>query len=143
MGNTINNFEEHPCIKSKYKKVYIKQYNKKGVILRTETVINNRYLKSISDVSLRFTGKNGLEKLAESIKIGASKKSITGIRISDTRIMRVIKAVAKSSNLIGGFTNKELRNEIQIKNCMTDEDYPTSKMGYDLKRLLEKNIIKK
>lgn len=37
----INHFDEHPCIKSTYKKVYIKQHNKKGVILRTETVINN------------------------------------------------------------------------------------------------------
>ena len=57
--------------------------------------------------------------------------------------MRVIKAVAKSSNLIGGFTNKELRNEIQIKNGMTEETYSTGKMGYDLKRLLVKNIIKR
>lgn len=70
---------------------------------------------------MRFTSKNGLEELAESEKIGASEKSITGIRISDPRIMRVIKTVAKSSNLIGGFTNKELRNEIQIKNGMTVE----------------------
>lgn len=164
----INHFDEHPCIKSRYKKVYIKQYNKKGVILRTEPVINdlkdlgllksvvnlprirevaknitNRYLKSISDVSLRFTSKNGLEKLAESVKIGASGKSITGIRISNPRIMMIIKAAAKSSNLIHGFTNKELREEIQTKNGLTEEEYSSTKMGYDLKRLLVKNIIKK
>ena len=57
--------------------------------------------------------------------------------------MRVIKAVAKSSNLIGGFTNKELRKEIQIKNGLTENQYPGTKMGYDLKRLLVKGLIKK
>ena len=164
----IKHFDEHPCIKSWYKKAYIKQYNKKGVILRTETVINdlkdlglsksvvnlpkikktaseinNRYLKSISKVSLKYIAKNGLDKLAESIKIGKSGKSITGIRISDPRIMRVIKALAKGSHLIHGFTNKELKKEIQVKNSLTEDKYSSTKMGYDLKRLLEKGLIKK
>ena len=165
---TIAHFDEHPCIKSCYKKIYIKQYNKKGIILRTETVINNlrdlglnksvvnlpavkkvagninnRYLKSISDISLKFIGNTGLDKLAESEKIGVSGKSITGIRISDSRIMRAIKALAKSSNLIHGFNNKELRREIIIKNGLKEEEYPSTKMGYDLKRLLVKGLIKK
>lgn len=57
--------------------------------------------------------------------------------------MRLIKAVAKLANLINGFTNKELRKEIQIKNGLTEDNYGSTKMGYDLKRLLVKGIIKK
>jgi len=38
---------------------------------------------------MRFTSKNELEELAESEKIGASEKSITGIRIIDPRINRI------------------------------------------------------
>lgn len=164
----IVNFDQHPCIKSAYKKTYVKQYNKKGVILRTETVINDlkdlgllksvlsikqvkkvagninrRYLKSISSVKLNFVRKNGLEKLAQSEKIGESRRSITGVRLSDPRIMRVINAVTKSSNLIHGFTNKEIRREVQMKNELNENEYSSSKMGYDLKRLLVKKIINK
>ena len=84
-----------------------------------------------------------MEKLAKSERIGKSMKSITGVRLSDPRIMRVIKAVTSSSNLIHGFTNKDIRREIQIKNEFNEKVYSSSKMGYDLKRLLVKKIIKK
>ena len=39
--SNINMEGEHPCMKSWYKRCYVKEYNKKGKILRTETCINN------------------------------------------------------------------------------------------------------
>jgi len=57
--SNIHMEREHPCIKSWYKKCYVKQYNKKGKILRTETCINNTYDIGIkkSIINLGYIGK--------------------------------------------------------------------------------------
>ena len=70
-------------------------------------------------------------------------KRITGIRIEDERIMGVIEALLKRINLISHITNKDLRKEAQRVRNTSKEEYGSTKMGYDLKRLLMKKIIKK
>ncbi len=157
---------EHPCIKSWYKKSYVKQYNKKGKILRTETCINNtydiginksvvnlgyigkvshgingRYLDSQVGIDDRFLARHGLAELSKTEQIG--DKRITGIRIEDGRMMGVIEALLKRSHLVSHITNKDLRKEVQRVRSIGEEEYGSTKMGYDLKRLLMKKIIKK
>ena len=157
---------EHPCIKSWYKNCYVKQYNKKGKVLRTETCINNsydigvkksvvnlgyigkvghginkRYLDSQVGIDERFLGRHNLAELARTEQIG--NKRITGIRIEDKRIMGVIEALLKRSNVIAHITNKDLRKEVQRVVGISDKEYGSTKMGYDLKRLVVKNIIKR
>jgi len=157
---------EHPCIKSWYKKSYVKQYNKKGKILRTETCINNtydigikksivnlgyigrvshgingRYLDSQVGIDDRFLARHSLAELSKTEQIG--DKRITGIRIEDGRMMGVIEALLKRSHLVSHITNKGLRKEVQRVRSIGEEEYGSTKMGYDLKRLLMKKIIKK
>ena len=164
--SNINMEGEHPCMKSWYKRCYVKQYNKKGKILRTETCINNtydigikksvvnlgyigkvahginkRYLDAQVGIDERFLSRHNLAELSKTEQVG--NKRITGIRIEDERIMGVIEALLKRSNVIAHITNKDLRKEVQRVRNIGEEEYGSTKMGYDLKRLLIKKIIKK
>ncbi len=164
--SNIHMEREHPCIKSWYKKCYVKQYNKKGRILRTEPCINNtrdlgigksivnlgyvgkvchgivgRYLDSQVGIDDRFLARHNLADLSKTEQVG--NKRITGIRIEDERIMGVIEALLKRSNVISHITNKDLRKEVQRVRNIGEEEYGSTKMGYDLKRLLMKKIIKR
>jgi len=49
----------------------------------------------------------------------------------------------KRSYLVSHITNKDLRKEVQRVRNIGEEEYGSTKMGYDLKRLLMKKIIKK
>jgi len=164
--SNIHMEREHPCIKSWYKNCYVKQYNKKGKVLRTETCINNshdigikksivnlgyigkvshginkRYLNSQVGIDERFVVRHNLAELAKTEQRG--NKRITGIRIEDKRIMGVIEALLKRSHLVSHITNKDLRKEVQRVLNVSEEEYDSTKMGYDLKRLLIKGIIEK
>ncbi|MBA7516572.1 hypothetical protein ES705_08620 [subsurface metagenome] len=164
--SNIHMERKHPCIKSWYKKCYVKQYNKKGRILRTEPCINNtrdlgigesivnlgyvgkvchgiagRYLDSQVGIDDRFLARHNLADLSKTEQVG--NKRITGIRIEDERIMGVIAALLKRSNVISHITNKDLRKEVQRVRKIGEEEYGSTKMGYDLKRLLMKKIIKR
>jgi len=157
---------EHPCMKSWYKNCYVKQYNKKGKILRTETCVNNphdlgvkksvvnlgyigkvsrginkRYLDAQVGIDERFLARHNLAELSKTEQRG--NKRITGIRIEDERIMGVIEALLKRSNVIAYITNKDLRQEVQRVRGISEQEYDSMKMGYDLKRLLVKRIIKR
>ena len=143
---------EHSCIKSWYKNSYVKQYNKKGEILRTETCINNpndigvkksvlnlgyigkvshginrRYLDSQVGIDERFLARHNLADLSKTEQIG--NKRITGIRIEDKRIMGVIEALLKRSNVISHIINKDLRKEVQNVRNISEEEYGSGKDG--------------
>jgi len=164
--SNIHMEQEHPCMKSWYKNCYVKQYNKKGKILRTETCINNshdigikksmvnlgyagkvshginkRYPDAQVGIDDRFLARHNLAELAKTEQRG--NKRITGIRIEDERIMGVIEALLKRSNVIAHISNKDLRKEVQRVRGISAEEYGSTKMGYDLKRLLVKKIIKR
>ena len=57
--------------------------------------------------------------------------------------MGLIEALLKRSNVIAQITNKGLRKEVQRVRNIGEGGYDSTKMGYDLKRLLIKKIIKK
>jgi len=103
--------------------------------------INKRYLDAQVGIDERFLSRHNLAELSKTEQVG--NKRITGIRIEDERIMGVIEALLKRSNVIAHITNKDLRKEVQRVRNIGEEEYGSTKMGYDLKRLLIKKIIKK
>lgn len=166
LNRSILQTGEKPCVKSWYKSCYIKQYNKKGIVLRTETCLNNtrdlyinksinnldyvidvcdninkRYLKCLDEISLKEIGKNTLENISKTTVKG--KKRIAGIKLENKRIMGVIKAVHKNGFLINGFTNEELRSEVKRLLDLSNEEYGAVKMKYDIDKLIAKGLIKK
>ena len=85
--------------------------------------------------------RHNLTELAKTEQRG--DKRITGIRIDDQRVMGVIEALVHSSNLVSHFTNKSLRKEVHRIRSIGEDEYGSTKMGYDLKRLVVKGIVKK
>ena len=56
--------------------------------------------------------------------------------------MGVIEALLKRSNVIAHITNKDLRKEVQGIRNIGEEEYGSTEMGCDPKRLLIKKMIK-
>ncbi len=60
------------------------------------------------------------------------------MRFGDPRVMALAGALAVTSNLIGGFSNKTLRPLVA---GLLGEPYPQSRCCYDLRRLRLKGLI--
>lgn len=163
---TITHLQQNPCIKSWYKSTYIKQYNKGGVVLRTEACTNNTHdLKINKNLSnfkyLLFVLKNcttrylNVQKVIDQTTIGGEKyialteptvtngQRIPGIRLENPRLLKIMEAIEKFSNLVDGFTNSSLRQLINRLEGVSEEEFSTSQLYYNLRKLRAKGIIKK
>lgn len=155
-----------PVIKSWYKKSFIKQYAKNGIVLRSELCVNDtydidirrslenlphlvekaqaimrRYLDAIDTILLSFVDRGIAYALAETTVAG--NRRIPGIKLDNRRLMAVLEAVKQYSNLVDGFTNQILRGQVARILGIPVQEYSSSQMQYDLSKLRAKGLVEK
>jgi hypothetical protein len=146
-----------------YKHSRVKQYLKDGRAMRIETVINNptdlgclRRLEHLDELHAKARDVN--RRLLDHERVGqgcvlaspaferiARPSLVDGrrapaLRFGDPRVMALAGALAISTNLIGGFSNKSLRPLVA---ALLGEPYGQGRCCYDLRRLRLKGLIVK
>jgi hypothetical protein len=150
-------------IDARYKHARVKQYFKQGRALRIETVINDptdlgvlRRIVHLDELVGKARAVN--RRLLDAERVGqgcvlaspaferiARPSLVDGrrapaLRFDDPRVMALAGALAVSSNLIGGFSNKTIRPLI---GGLLGEPYNQATCCYDLRRLKLKGLIRK
>jgi len=146
-----------------YKHSRVKEYFKEGRALRIETVINDpndlgvlRPMVHLDELVGKARAVN--RRLLDAERVGqgcvlaspaferiARPSLVDGrrapaLRFGDPRVMALAGALAVSSNLVGGFSNKTIRPLI---GGLLGEPYNQARCCYDLRRLKLKGLIRK
>lgn len=155
-----------PTLNCYYKSSRLKQYFKAGWALRTELVICNTYdfgigrrLCADNWYALRAVGESANRHLCEAEAADAqpapdvvtfcqvTRPSQTtdglyapSLRFGDARVMAVLGAVVGFHHLVGGFSNRELVDQV---NALLRARYGSHQATYDLRRLRRKALIVK
>jgi len=147
----------------RYKHSRVKQYLKDGRALRIETVINKpsdlgvlarlHHLPELVDKARQVNHRLlMIEQAGQSCAIGTAlferihqpynrEGQRTGaLRFGDTRAIALAGALCQALNAVTGFTNKSLRGLVAGH---LGQDYNTSKMSYDLRRLRLHGLIQR
>jgi hypothetical protein len=155
----------NPKLQIHYKSSKAKAYLKEGRALRVETTVNNpedfatlktlnatnwRALRRIgAGVNARFLaalgeGQGGLPDPAvlESVVMPSTHNGqrAPGLRFGDPRVMALLSSIAAFAHVIGGLTNKTLRQHMAAR---WDPDYNSNQATYDLRRLRLKGLIQR
>jgi hypothetical protein len=154
-----------PQLQIHYKSSKAKAYLKEGKALRVETTINNatdfdihktltaenwRALRKVgAATNARFLaalgeGQPGLPDPAtlESVVLPTTHdgQRAPGLRFGDPRTMALLASVAAFSHVIGGLTNRALRQHMAVH---WSPDYTQGQASYDLRRLRLKRFIER
>ena len=156
-----------PSIRIRYKHSVLKQYLKDGRGLRTEMMINNPYdfgvkrsLKHFSQLvalghklnrrllEQEKVSEDNFLPLQEIRRLGTSFLTADGQRASalhfeDRRIMATFAALARFALIPGELTNRTLRTIVAQLMAVSPEQYRSSQMTYDLRRLRLNGIIER
>ena len=147
----------------RYKHSRVKQYLKEGRALRIETVINKpsdlgilARLEHLSELVTKGRQVNGrllsIERAGQGCAIGSAlferihqpyirEGQRTGaLRFGDPRAMALTGALCVFVHAVAGFTNKSLRGLVA---GLLGQDYTTSQMTYDLRRLRLHGLIER
>jgi hypothetical protein len=146
-----------------YKHSRVKQYLKEGRALRIETVINHPWdltirsrLEHLPELVTKRRQVNdrllSIERAGQGCAIGSAlferihqpyirEGQRTGaLRFGDPRAMALTGALAVFVHVVAGFTNKSLRGLVA---GLLGQDYTTSQMTYDLRRLRLHGLIQR
>jgi hypothetical protein len=147
----------------RFKHSRVKQYLKEGRALRIETVINKpsdiavlARLEHLPELIAKASAVNGrllsVERAGQGCAIGSAlferihqpyhrEGQRTGaLRFGDPRAMALTGALCAVVHTVTGFTNKSLRGLVA---GLSDHDYTTNQMTYDLRRLRLHGLIER
>jgi hypothetical protein len=155
----------NPKLQIHYKSSKAKAYLKEGRALRVETTVNNpedfdtlktlnatnwRALRRVgAQVNARFLaalgeGQSGVPDpdVLESIVMPTlhDGQRAPGLRFGDPRVMALFSSIAAFAHVIGGLTNKTLREHMAAR---WSPDYSSNQATYDLRRLRLKGLIQR
>jgi hypothetical protein len=154
----------HHTLRAYYKNSFVKQYEKYRTFLRMEVCCNNlpdlrlkkglQNLPQVREVSLeildRFAGLQVrsldahfdfpfLQKLALPIDCGKSR--IAGIKIHDTRMIRLMEALLHAGSTVNGWTSAQIHQTI-VKSYDLPH-YTINQLRYDLRKMKARGLIQR
>jgi hypothetical protein len=155
----------HPKLQIRYKSSKAKAYLKEGRALRVETTINNASdfdsLKTLNRDNWQTLRRIGTETNARFLAaLGEGQPGVPdpatlesvimptvhdsqrapGLRFGDPRVMVLLASIAAFAHVIGGLTNRSLRQHMA---ALYDSGYTPARATYDLRRLRLKGLIQR
>lgn len=159
--------QEDYVVKAWHKKTYIKQYNKQGVGLGTETSThdvrefgikkglhhlpyllhcmgncNKRLLRWQDTIDQTTIPRRFVEKLGQPT-VRENGQRVPGLNLHNPRLYLVLAAVLQFAHVITGFRNSELRTYLQRRFGLSPDEYTAAQLRYDLLKLRGKGWIRK
>ena len=157
--------QEDYVLKAWHKRTYIKQYNKQGIGLRTETTThdvrefgikkalhqlpyllhcmdncNKRLLRWQDTIDQTTVCSRFVEKLGQPT-VREDGQRVPGLNLHNPRLYLVLAAVLQFSHVITGFRNRELREYLQRRFGLSPDEYTASQLRYDLLKLRGKGWL--
>jgi hypothetical protein len=156
----------HHVFRAYWKHAFLKQYEKFSRYLRNELCSNNlrdfglkkgldhlgavrERFKTITD---RFAGFQAqclnvhvdfplLQRIALPITIGSVR--YPGIKIHDTRIIRLMEVLLHGGNTVGGWTAKQIHQAVLTTFQISPKSYALNQLRYDLRKLKGHGLLER
>lgn len=159
LATVIDQIEHgHHVFRAYWKNAFLKQYEKFSRFLRNELCSNNlrdfglkKGLDHLDAVRKRFQIITDhfaafqaeclnvhvdfplLQRLALPITIGAVR--YPGIKIHDTRIIRLLEVLLHGGNTVGGWTARQIHQTVRTTFQLSGDAYQLNQLRYDLRKL--------
>ncbi|HEV2245824.1 MAG TPA: hypothetical protein VGW37_04145 [Terriglobia bacterium] len=159
LATVIDQIEHgHHLFRAYWKHAFLKQYEKFSRYLRNELCSNNlrdfglkkgldhlgavrERFKTITD---RFAGFQAqclnvhvdfplLQRIALPVTLGSVR--YPGIKIHDTRIIRLLEVLLHGGNAVGGWTSKQIHEAVLTTFQLSPKTYGLNQLRYDLRKL--------
>ena len=159
LNTTLEQIEHgHHIFRAYWKHAFVKQYEKFATFLRNEVCSNNladfglrKGLEHLADVREKFLGITErfatfqarclnaqvdfplLQRLALPITVGSATHP--GIKIHDTRMIRLMQVLLHAGTTVGGWPAQQLHEIILTSFGLSDKRYGLNQLRYDLRKL--------
>src|SRR4030088_3502362 len=167
LATVIDRIEHgHHVFRAYFKNAFLKQYEKFATFLRNELVSNNladfRLKKGLDHLDAvrqrfqtitdRFAGFQAqwlnvhvdfplLQRLALPITIGTVR--YPGIKIHDSRVIRLLEVLLHGGSHVGGWTAKQIHHAILTTFDLSDTAYRLNQLRYDLRKLKGHRLLQR
>jgi hypothetical protein len=167
LATVIDQIEHgHHVFRAYWKNAFLKQYEKFSRFLRNELCSNNlrdfalkkgldhldAVRKRFQTITDRFAGFQAqclnvhvdfplLQRLALPITIGSVR--YPGIKIHDTRMIRLIEVLLHGGNTVGGWTAKQIHQAILTTFQLSAQTYGLNQLRYDLRKLKGHGLLER
>jgi len=167
LASVIDRIEHgHHVYRAYFKNAFLKQYEKFSTFLRNELCSNNltdfglkkgldhldAVRQTFQAITGRFTGFQAqwlnvhadfplLQRIALPITIGAVR--YPGIKIHETRVIRLLEVLLHGSTYVGGWTAKEIHAAVLATFHLSDRAYGLNQLRYDLRKLKGHGLIER
>src|SRR3982751_3277045 len=167
LATVIDQIEHgHHVFRAYWKNAFLKQYEKFSRFLRNELCSNNlrdfglkKGLDHLDAVRTRFQAITDrfagfqmqclnvhvdfplLQRIALPITIGSVR--YPGIKIHDTRIIRLLEVLLHGSNTVGGWTAKQIHEEVLPTFHLSPKSYGLNQLRYDLRKLKGHGLLER
>jgi len=167
LHTTLEQIEHgHHIFRAYFKHAFVKQYEKFSTFLRNEICSNNlsdfrlkKGLEHLAEVREKFLGITDrfanfqaqclnvhvefplLQRLALPIEVGTAK--FPGIKIHDTRMIRLMEVMLHGGLTVGGWTAKQIHQAISTSFALASEQYGLNQLRYDLRKMKAHELIER
>src|SRR6202163_4794659 len=167
LATVIDRIEHgHHVFRAYFNNAFLKQYEKFATFLRNELVSNNladfRLKKGLDHLDAvrqrfqtitdRFAGFQAqwlnvhvdfplLQRLALPITIGAVR--YPGIKIHDSRVIRLLEVLLHGGSHVGGWTAKQIHHAVLTTFDLSDTAYRLNQLRYDLRKLKGHGLLQR
>jgi hypothetical protein len=167
LATAIDQIEHgHHVFRAYWKNAFLKQYEKFSRYLRNELCSNNlrdfglkkgldhldAVRKRFQTITDRFAGFQAeclnvhvdfplLQKLAWPVTIGSIR--YPGIKIHDTRIIRLLEVLLHGGTTVGGWTAKQIHEAVLTTFHLSPKNYALNQLRYDLRKLKGHGLLKR
>jgi hypothetical protein len=156
----------HHVFRAYWKNAFLKQYEKFSRFLRNELCSNNLHdfglkkgldhldtvRKRFQTITDRFTGFQAqclnvhvdfplLQRLALPVIIGSVR--YPGIKLHDARIMRLLEVLLHGGNTVGGWTTKQIHENLLATFQLSANAYALNQLRYDLRKLKGHGLLER
>jgi hypothetical protein len=144
-----------PTLRSYYGSSFVKQYEKGGRLLRTETCLNNtydvgigrrldnlpelkermlatnrRYLEAQADLLASTVDGGDLATLAHPVHLG--QRRVPGLKLEDDRVIRLLAALLHPGTFVADWTSREVHARVLSRHRLTETAHHLGQLRYDL-----------
>jgi hypothetical protein len=167
LATVIDQIEHgHHVFRAYWKNAFLKQYEKFSRFLRNELCSNNlrdfglkkgldhldavrQRFQTVTDRFADFQGRclnvhvdfPLLQRLALPVTIGAVR--FPGIKIHETRIIRLLEVLLHGGNTVGGWTTKQIHQAVLTTFQLSARAYGLNQLRYDLRKLKGHGLLER
>lgn len=156
----------HHVLRAYWKHAFLKQYEKFCRYLRNELVSNNLHdfglkkgldhldavRKRFQIITDRFAGFQAqslnvhvdfplLQRIALPVTIGTVR--VPGIKIQDTRVIRLLEVLLHGGNTVGGWTAKQIHEAVLTTFQLSAKNYGLNQLRYDLRKIKGHGLLER